>query len=449
MSIHKATASHLAVISNPHLKSSDPLLASLLAKEGQRQRRGLEMIASENFTYPSVLECLGSLATNKYSEGLPGRRYYGGNTYIDQIETLCQKRALEVFGLSPVEWGVNVQPYSGSIANLAAYNAILEPHNRIMGLGLPSGGHLTHGFYTKKKKVSATSVFYESLAYEVGEDGYIDYDALERDAKKFLPNLIICGYSAYPRDLDYSRFRAIADAVGACLLCDMSHFSGFVAAGLLESPFSYCDLVTTTTHKTLRGPRSAMIFGRQKYMDAINASVFPGIQGGPHNHQIAGVATALLEASTPEFRIYMERVRENARVLSEALKDKGYEIMTGGTDNHLILVNLRLLGITGSKVERLCDEVDITLNKNAVPGDTSALSPGGIRIGTPALTTLGMGPEEMKAIASFLNHIITLGCVIQKKSGKKMVDFVEEMERHREWLNNKKANVHALASRFT
>jgi len=449
MSLQKVTVSHLPVLSRPFLETSDPLLSSLLTQEGTRQRSGLEMIASENFTYPSVLECLGSLATNKYSEGLPGRRYYGGNTYIDQIETLCQTRALDVFGLNPDEWGVNVQPYSGSIANLAAYNAILSPHDRIMGLGLPSGGHLTHGFYTKKKKVSATSVFYESLAYEVGEDGYIDYDALERDAKKFLPKLIICGYSAYPRDIDYPRFRAIANAVGAYLLCDMSHFSGFIAAGLLESPFPHCDFVTTTTHKTLRGPRSAMIFGRSEYMDAINSSVFPGIQGGPHNHQIAGVATALLQASKPEFRVYMEKVRENARVLSEALKDRGYEIMTGGTDNHLILVNLRLLGITGSKVERLCDEVEITLNKNAVPGDTSALSPGGIRIGTPALTTLGMGPEEMKTIAGLLHQLITLGCAIQKTSGKKMVDFIKEMERHRDWLNARKVEVHALASRFT
>ena len=375
---------------NTLLKVKDPKIYQLIQKEYQRQKRGLELIASENFTSKAVMECIGSVLTNKYSEGLPRARYYGGCEVVDEIETLCQQRALEAFRLSPEEWGVNVQPYSGSPANLAVYNALLEPHDRIMGLDLPSGGHLTHGFYTDKKKISATSVFYESLPYQIKEDGYIDYDKLEEYAKAFKPKLIICGASAYPRDFDYARFRKIANLNNSYLLADMAHISGLVATQEMENPFLFCDVVTSTTHKTLRGPRSGMIFFKKELENQINFSVFPMLQGGPHQHQIAGLATQFLEVQTPEFKKYIQQVKSNAKVLAKYLVEQGYTLATDGTDNHIVLVNLNPLGITGSKIEKVTERVDISLNKNAVFGDKSAISPGGIRLGTAALTTRGL-----------------------------------------------------------
>ncbi len=430
------------------LGSTDPILASLISQEESRQKNGLELIASENFTSAAVRECLGSCLTNKYSEGLPGKRYYGGNEFIDQIERLCQRRAFDAFHLDPSLWGVNVQAYSGSVANLAAYNALLKPHDRLMGLGVPSGGHLTHGFYAPKRRVSVSSIFYESFPYQIDEEGEIDYEALERQAKVFAPKLIICGYSAYPRDLDYAAFRKIADSVGAYLLADISHIAGFVATGLMNNPFPYCDIVTTTTHKTLRGPRSALIFGRSQHMDAINFSVFPGIQGGPHNHQIAAVATQLREVATSSYVDYMKRVRDCAQRLGESLSSKGYDLVSGGTSNHLILVCLKDKGLTGSKVEKLCDEIHLTLNKNSVRGDTSALSPGGIRLGTAALATRGMGPEEMEVIGSILDDAISLAQRIQAVSGRKLVDFVKAFEdpAFRKVLDDLRQRVHSLAS---
>ena len=276
---------------NNTLEGSDTELKALIDDEYNRQKCGLELIASENFTSKAVIESLGSVLTNKYSEGLPGKRYYGGNEVIDKIENLCIKRALETFHLNNKEWGVNVQPYSGSIANLAAFNAVLNPHDRIMGLDLPCGGHLTHGFYTAKKRVSISSIMYESLPYGLDESENIDYKGLERDAIKFKPRLIICGYSAHSRDLNYVEFRRIADINKSFLLCDMAHFSGLVATNEYNNPFEYCDIVTSTTHKTLGGPRSGLIFFRKELEDKINGSVFPAIQGGPHEHQIAAVAT--------------------------------------------------------------------------------------------------------------------------------------------------------------
>ena len=410
-----------------HLYQTDPELADLIGQEENRQKEGLELIASENITSRRVLECLGSVLTNKYSEGLPGARYYGGNEIIDKVETLCIKRALSAYRLDPVEWGVNVQPYSGSVANMAAYLGLLQPHDRIMGLDLPSGGHLTHGYYTSKKKISSTSIVFESMGYRVDEQGHINYDELEQTAKRFNPRLIICGASAYPRDLDYKRFRSIADSVGAYLMCDMAHISGLVATGEANNPFEFCDLVTTTTHKTLRGPRSGMIFFKKTFEEQINFSVFPGLQGGPHEHQIAGVATQLLEVQTPEFKEYIQRVKSNAKVMAEEFKRYDYKLSTDGTDNHLLLVVLKNKLLTGSKVETICERVNISINKNAVPGDTSALQPGGIRIGTPAITTRGMGEEECRAIVVFIDRAVRIAQRIQDKLGRKLAAFKAEL----------------------
>merc|ERR1719163_997723 len=284
------------------------------------------------------MECLGSCMTNKYSEGLPGARYYGGNELVDQLENMCRDRALTAFGLSPEKWGVNVQPYSGSPANFAVYTGLLNPHDRIMGLDLPSGGHLTHGYYTAKKKISATSVYFESFPYKVHpETGLIDFDELRKNALVFRPQMIIAGFSAYPRTLDFSKFRAIADECGALLMADIAHISGLVATGNHPSPFPHCDVVTTTTHKSLRGPRSGMIFFKYSenipdIKERIDMAVFPGLQGGPHNHQIGGLAAQLLEVQTPEFVQYSKDVIANSRTLAETLMAKGHKLASDGTD---------------------------------------------------------------------------------------------------------------------
>lgn len=381
------------------------------------------------------MEANGSILTNKYSEGLPGARYYGGNEHIDVLERLCQTRALEAFRLDPAVWGVNVQPYSGSTANFAALTGLIGPHERIMGLDLPSGGHLTHGYQTSKKKISSTSIFFESFPYQVDpKTGIIDYDRLEANASLFHPKVLICGASAYPRDWDYERLRRIADEHGAYLMMDMAHISGLVAAQEAADPFVHCDLVTTTTHKTLRGPRAGLIFYRKLHPltkeptgleERINFAVFPSTQGGPHNNTIAAVAVALKQVVTPAFREYAQAVRANCKTLAAALTQHGYQMTSGGTDNHLVLIDLRPLKLTGSKVEKICEMAHITINKNSVPGDQNAISPGGVRLGTAALTTRGLGKDDFEQVAAFLHRAIQICLKIQSTCPSKLLkDFL-------------------------
>lgn len=386
----------------------DTHIQELISKELQRQREGLEMIPSENFCSVDVLKTLGSILTNKYSEGYPGKRYYGGNQFIDEVENLALTRAKKLFGVEHA----NVQPYSGSPANHAVFMALINPGDTVLGLSLPHGGHLTHGW-----KVSFAGKYYHSVAYELNpETNLLDYDAIRKLAIEHKPKLIICGATAYSRIIDFKKFREIADEVGAYLLADISHISGLIVAGVHASPVPYADVVMTTTHKTLRGPRGAIILlpkiedrygkpdakGKIKTLaQKIDSAVFPGLQGGPHNHQTGAIAVALGEALEPTFVEYGKQIVKNAQRLAKQLTERGFNLVTGGTDNHLLLIDLRNKNISGADAESLLDSVHITVNKNTIPFDPNPpMKPSGIRLGTPALTSRGFTEDDMDSVAT-------------------------------------------------
>ena len=377
----------------------DPEIATAIDNEAQRQHAGLELIASENFVSEAVLEAMGSVFTNKYAEGYPGKRYYGGCEFTDVVENLARDRAKQLFGAEHA----NVQPHSGSQANMAAYMSVIQPGDTVLGLNLAHGGHLTHGHH-----LNFSGKFYRIVPYGVTkETETIDYDDLEKLAEKERPKLIIGGGSAYPRIIDFARMRQIADKVGALFLVDMAHFAGLVAGGAHPSPVPHAQIVTTTTHKTLRGPRAGMILSKQDYAAAIDKVVFPGVQGGPLVHIVAAKAVCFREAMQPSFRDYAHQVVANAKVLAETLKAEGFRIISGGTDTHLMLVDVFAKGMLGSEAEKALGEANITVNKNAIPFDTNPpLRPSGIRIGTPALTTRGMKEAEMRQIGSWISQVL-------------------------------------------
>jgi len=381
------------------LSQADPVIAHLIDEETQRQSDGLELIASENFVSPAVMEAVGSTLTNKYAEGLPGKRYYGGCDVVDKIEQLAIDRLKQLFGADHA----NVQPHSGASANAAVFLAFLKPGDTFLGMDLSQGGHLTHG-----SPVNFSGLLYKAVSYGVTEDGIIDYEQMRAQARAHRPKMIIAGYSAYSRTIDWQAFADIAKEVGAIFLVDMAHFAGLAATGVYPSPVPFADVVTSTTHKTLRGPRGGIILCKAEHAKAIDKAMFPGMQGGPLEHVIAGKAVAFHEALQPSFTVYCRQVLDNAQVLATALMDRGYHIVSGGTDNHLMLIDLRSKGLTGKVAEKVLDEAGITVNKNTVPKETqSPFVTSGIRIGTPAVTTRGMGADAMREIAALIDRVLS------------------------------------------
>jgi len=385
---------------NNNLQTVDNEVYEAINQELGRQRNKIELIASENFVSKAVMEAVGSVLTNKYAEGYPAHRYYGGCEYVDIPENLARERAKAIFGAEHV----NVQPHSGAQANMAVYFSVIKPGDTVLGMDLAHGGHLTHG-----SKVNYSGKTYNFVSYGVSPETYmIDYEDVRNKALEHRPKIIVAGASAYPRAIDFKKFREIADEVGAYLMVDMAHIAGLVAAGLHESPVPYADFVTTTTHKTLRGPRGGMILCKEEFAKAIDKAVFPGIQGGPLMHVIAGKAVCLKEAMTEEFKEYQKQIIKNAKVLAEELMNRGVNVLSGGTDNHLMLLDLRSVGITGVEAETRLDEVGITVNKNAIPFDPEKPSvTSGIRIGTPAVTSRGMKEDDMKVIAECIFLTLT------------------------------------------
>ncbi len=389
----------------------DGQIKKLIDREVRRQKTAINLIASENFASSDALKALGSVFTNKYAEGYPGKRYYRGNKIVDELEILCQKRALKLFKLSPKKWSANVQPYSGSPANLAVYLGIVPKGKKIMGMTLEMGGHLTHG-----QKVSITGKFWEQISYGVSEKTErLDYEEIIKIAKKKKPFLVVAGATSYSRRIDFKKFRVAADAIGAYLMADISHIAGLIAGGAHPSPFPYADIVVTTTHKTLRGPRGAIIFARKSAIrnskltiaEAINKAVFPGLQGGPHINQIAAIAVALKEASISDFKEYAQQTVKNARVLAGELKKRGWRIVSSGTDTHLFLIDVWEKGITGEEASEKLEKVGIIVNKNMIPFDSrKPFNPSGIRVGTPAVTTAGMKEKDMRVIAERMDNAL-------------------------------------------
>ena len=394
-----------------HIKATDPALFDMIRGEERRQVDTIRLIPSENYVSQAVLEATGSILTNKYSEGYSGKRYYEGQKYIDQIEDLAIARACELFGADRA----NVQPYSGSPANLGVYFALLKPGDTVMGMALPHGGHLTHGW-----NVSITGQYYKPTQYTVHPETHLlDYDALRDQAKKEQPKLIIAGATAYPRIIDFEAFASIAKEVGAYLLVDMAHIAGLVAGGAHPSPIPHADVVSTTTHKTLRGPRGGMLLMKEEVADAIDKAVFPGLQGGPHNHTTAGLAVALKEAATEDFKAYAHQIVANAKALAEALKEKGFKLITDGTDNHLILIDATSRGTRGRKLAKVLDRCGIVCNMNTIPFDPrKPFDPSGIRIGTPSITSRGMKEKEMVKVAEFIDRSID---ILMDKEAQKLV----------------------------
>lgn len=399
------------------LQKEDPQVYQLIQDEAKRQKEGLELIASENYVSPAVLEALGSILTNKYSEGYPGKRYYGGNEVIDAVENLAAERAKKLFGAQHV----NVQPLSGSPANLAVYFALLNPGDKVLGLSLDQGGHLSHGH-----PLNFSGRLFTIIPYFVDKKTeQIDMDEVERIALQEKPKMILAGFSAYSRNMDWKRFKEIADKVGAFTFADIAHIAGLIAAGLLDSPVPYFDVVTTTTHKTLRGPRGAIIMCKEKFAKDIDRAIFPGIQGGPHDHMTAAKAVAFGEALQPAFKIYAAQVIKNAKALGVSLQKRGYRIISGGTDNHLVLVDLfGSKQITGKEAEHILEAVNISINKNMIPYDPrKPLDPSGIRLGTPALTTRGMKEKEMETVADLIDR----ACMA--KSEKELEKIKQEVKK--------------------
>ncbi|HEY2761216.1 MAG TPA: serine hydroxymethyltransferase, partial [Pirellulales bacterium] len=381
------------------IERDDPEIWSAIDAEAQRQRDGLEMIASENYVSPAIMQAVGSVLTNKYAEGYPGRRYYGGCEFVDKVEDLARDRAKQLFGAEHV----NVQPHSGSQANFAVYLSTIQPGDTVLGLDLAHGGHLTHGM-----KLNISGILYHFVAYGVTRDTHrLDFDQVARLAREHKPKLIVAGASAYPRQIPHGKFAEIAKEVGAKLLVDMAHYAGLVAAGLHDNPVKVADFVTTTTHKTLRGPRAGMAMCRADYAKDLDRNVFPGIQGGPLMHVIAGKAICFGEALRPDFKQYAQRIIDNAKALADALMKEGLRLVSGGTDNHLMLVDVTTLGIGGKLAEIALDKAGITVNKNMIPYDErKPMDPSGVRLGTPALTTRGMGPDEMRTIAGWILQVL-------------------------------------------